>query len=79
MPQEISFFLFITGGAFYIINRTGMIKVVLGGLVDLLGKVEYIVVSTLLFLLGIVGELLDYLKNYRLYCHWSYFSACDWI
>ena len=52
---HISFFLFITGGAFAIINETGAIAAGIGKLVQVLGNKEAVVIPLIMLFMGIAG------------------------
>lgn len=53
--QHIAYFLFITGGSFHIINRSGMIESGLSTIVAKLKGFERLVIPIVLFLLGLAG------------------------
>lgn len=52
---DISFFLFMTGGSFAIINETGAIAAGISKLVKLLKNKEAVVIPLLMFVMGIAG------------------------
>ncbi|WP_124058515.1 YfcC family protein [Vaginisenegalia massiliensis] len=54
--QAISYFLFATGGAFYLINKTGAIEAALAHLVKALKGNEIIVIPIVLFIIGLGGS-----------------------
>jgi len=53
--QQISFFLFIIGGSFYIINETGVIETILNRVIALLKGKETLVIPGVLLLMGLAG------------------------
>lgn len=53
--SDISFFLFITGGSFAIINETGTIAAAIGKLVKGLADKEAIVIPLMMLVMGIAG------------------------
>lgn len=53
--SDISFFLFITGGSFAIINETGTIGAAIGRLVTLLKNKEAVVIPVMMLVMGLAG------------------------
>lgn len=53
--SDISFFLFITGGSFAIINETGTIGAAIGRLVTLLKNKEAVVIPLMMLVMGLAG------------------------
>jgi len=53
--QGISFFLFVVGGAFYIINETGVIETLLNRVIGILKGKEILVIPGVLLIMGIAG------------------------
>ncbi len=54
--QEISFFLFVVGGAFYIVNETGVIETALSRVIELLKGKESLVIPGVLLMMGLAGS-----------------------
>jgi len=53
--QQISFFLFIIGGSFYIINETGVIETILNRVIVMLRGNETFVIPGVMLLMGLAG------------------------
>lgn len=54
--QDISYFLFVTGGAFLIINKTGMIEAALSRIVSSLKGKEALVIPVVVLIMGLAGS-----------------------
>lgn len=54
--QDISYFLFVTGGSFFIINQTGMIEAALSRIVSSLKGKEAIVIPVVVLIMGLAGS-----------------------
>ena len=54
--QDISYFLFVTGGAFFILNKTGMIESALSRIVTSLKGKEAFVIPVIVLIMGLAGS-----------------------
>ena len=54
--QDISYFLFVTGGSFLIINKTGMIESALSRIVSSLKGKEALVIPVVVLIMGLAGS-----------------------
>lgn len=54
--QDISYFLFVTGGSFLIINKTGMIESALSRVVSSLKGKEALVIPVVVLIMGLAGS-----------------------
>ena len=54
--QDISYFLFVTGGSFLIINKTGMIESALSRIVSSLKDKEALVIPVVVLIMGLAGS-----------------------
>lgn len=54
--QDISYFLFVTGGAFFILNKTGMIESALSRIVASLKGKEAFVIPVIVLIMGLAGS-----------------------